>query len=55
MQNLEVHNQNFITFADTLFTVDVLGGVDTMQIENMICTLRISAYFSSFHKKIISL
>ena len=42
MQNLQIHNPNFITFADALFTIDVLGGVDLLQIEKMICTLRIS-------------
>jgi hypothetical protein len=42
MQNLIVHNQNFITYTDTLFTIDVLGGVDLQQIEKMICTLRIT-------------
>jgi len=42
MQNLQIHNPNFITFADKLFTIDVLGGVDLLQIEKMICTLRIT-------------
>jgi len=41
-QNLKIHNTRFITYEDELFKVDVLGGVDTMQIERMICTLRIS-------------
>jgi hypothetical protein len=45
MQNLTIHNPHFITYADTLFTIDVLGGVDLQQIERMICTLRIT------HKK----
>jgi len=42
MKNLEIHNSHFITFADDLFTIDVLGGVDVLQIERMICTLRIT-------------
>jgi len=42
MRNLTIHNPNFITFADVLFTIDVLGGVDLQQIEKMICTLRIT-------------
>ena len=42
MQNLTIHNPHFITHADTLFTIDVLGGVDLQQIERMICTLRIT-------------
>lgn len=42
MQNLQVHNPHFITYADTFFTIDVLGGVDLQQIERMICTLRIT-------------
>jgi hypothetical protein len=42
MKNLVIHNQNFITYADEIFTIDVLGGVDLSQIEKMICTLRIA-------------
>ncbi|MDR0207076.1 MAG: hypothetical protein LBI45_07480 [Bacteroidales bacterium] len=42
MQNLEIHNPNFITFTDEIFTIDILGGVDLQQIEKMICTLRIT-------------
>ena len=41
-KNLVVHNPHFITYTDEFFTADVLGGVDVQQIENMICTLRIS-------------
>lgn len=39
---IHVHNPHFITAQTALFTVDVLGGVDLMQIERMICTLRIN-------------
>jgi hypothetical protein len=42
MQNLQIHNPYFLTFADNLFTIDVLGGVDLQQVEKMICTLRIT-------------
>jgi len=42
MQNLEVHNTHFMTYSDTHFMIDVLGGVDLSQIERMICTLRIT-------------
>ncbi|MDR1739460.1 MAG: hypothetical protein LBR45_01710 [Bacteroidales bacterium] len=42
MQKLQIHNPHFITYADELFTIDVLGGVDVLQIERMICTLRIT-------------
>lgn len=42
MQDLEIHNPHFITYTDELFSIDVLGGVDTMQVERMICTLRIT-------------
>jgi hypothetical protein len=42
MQNLQIINPHFITYADNLFTVDILGGVDLAQIEKMICTLRIT-------------
>ena len=42
MQNLQIHNPHFIAYADERFTVDVLGGVDVLQIERMICTLRIT-------------
>jgi len=41
-KNLTVHNPHFITYGDDLFTIDVLGGVDSQQIENLICTLRIT-------------
>lgn len=39
---IKVHNPHFITAQNQLFTVDVLGGVDLMQLERMICTLRVS-------------
>jgi hypothetical protein len=39
---IQVHNPHFLTAQTSLFTVDVLGGVDLMQIERMICTLRIT-------------
>jgi hypothetical protein len=42
MKNLQIHNPHFITYTDEHFTVDVLGGVDLMQIERMLCTLRIT-------------
>ena len=38
MKHLQVHNPRFITYSDSLFTADVLGGVDLQQIERMICT-----------------
>ena len=39
---IKVHNPHFITAQTAQFTIDVLGGVDLMQIERMICTLRIN-------------
>jgi hypothetical protein len=42
MNNLQIINPHFIIYADTLFTIDVLGGVDLLQMERMICTLRIA-------------
>lgn len=42
MKNLKFHNPHFITYADDILTVDVLGGVDLQQIEKMICTLRLT-------------
>ena len=42
MQNLHIHNTNFITFKDSFLTIDILGGVDLQQVERMICTLRIT-------------
>ena len=41
-KNLKIHNTRFITYSDELLKVDVLGGIDTYQIERMICTLRIT-------------
>jgi len=42
MKNLQIHNNRFITYSDGILTADVLGGVDTQQIERMVCTLRVS-------------
>jgi hypothetical protein len=42
MENLQIHSTNFITYTDDYFMIDVLGGVDLQQVENMICTLRIT-------------
>ena len=42
MENLKINSPNWITFADNLFEIDVLGGVDLLQVEKMICTLRIT-------------
>ncbi len=42
MKHLHIHNPHFITYQNELLTIDVLGGVDLLQIERMICTLRVS-------------
>jgi len=42
MENLTIKSPNWITFTDNLFEIDVLGGVDLLQVEKMICTLRIT-------------
>jgi DNA-binding HxlR family transcriptional regulator len=42
MQNLHIHNANFITFKDPFLIVDILGGVDLQQVERMVCTLRVT-------------
>ena len=42
MQNLHIQSPHFITYADEHFTIDVLGGIDLLQIEKMICTLRVT-------------
>src|SRR5690554_5255539 len=42
MKNLQIHNNNFITFKNPILTVDILGGVDLQMIERMVCTLRIT-------------
>lgn len=39
---IQVHNPHFLTAQTAHFTIDVLGGVDLMQLERMICTLRVS-------------
>lgn len=39
---LQVNNSRFITYLDDIFIIDILGGVDTVQIERMVCTLRIT-------------
>lgn len=42
MNNLHIHNPHFITYQNDLLTIDILGGVDLLQLERMICTLRVS-------------
>jgi len=42
MKNLQIHNPHFITYTDEHFMIDVLGGVDVLQIERMYCTLKIT-------------
>ena len=42
MKNLHITNDHFISYKDELLTTDVLGGVDVLQMERMICTLRIT-------------
>ena len=42
MENLTIHNTNFITYKDDFLIIDVLGGVDLGQVERMVCTLRIT-------------
>lgn len=37
-----ITSSRFITYTDSLLTVDVLGGVDTSQVERMVCKLRIT-------------
>lgn len=39
---IKVHNPHFITAQTSIFTIDVLGGVDLQQMERMICTLRVT-------------
>jgi hypothetical protein len=41
MKDLQIQSPNLITYADDLFTVDVLGGIDLAQMEKMLCTLRV--------------
>ncbi len=41
MENLTFHNSNFITFEDKILNIDILGGIDLLQVERMVCTLRI--------------
>jgi len=41
MQNLQIQSPHLIIYTDEHFTIDVMGGVDLLQIEKMICTLRI--------------
>jgi len=42
MENLHIHNSNFITYKDDFLIIDILGGVDLQQVERMVCTLRIT-------------
>jgi len=42
MKNLQIINPHLITYTDEHFEISVLGGVDLLQIEKMICTLRVT-------------
>jgi hypothetical protein len=42
MKNLHITNAHFISYKDELLSTDILGGVDVLQTERMICTLRIN-------------
>lgn len=42
MSKLQVVNTHFITYKGDSLTFDVLGGVDMLQMERLVCTLRIS-------------
>ena len=42
MNPLQILNPHFLIYSDELFTIDVLGGIDLLQMERMICTLRIT-------------
>lgn len=55
MQNLVIHNSNFITFKDDFLTIDILGGVDFQQVERMVCTLRIAHKNYTFHRSTLDL
>jgi len=41
MKQLEIINPNFLTYTSDLFTIDILGGVDLLRLERMVCTLRV--------------
>ena len=55
MQNLTIHNANFITFKNAFLTIDILGGVDLSQVERMVCTLRISHQKDAIYRTTIDL
>ncbi len=55
MENLTIHNPNFITYGDDLLSIDVLGGVDLNHIERLVCTLRISYQNSPPYRTTIDL
>lgn len=42
MKDLNIVNAHLITYKGSVFTIDVLGGVDLTQVERMVCTLRIT-------------
>ena len=42
MQNLQIHNSNFISYKTDFILIDILGGVDLSHMERMVCTLRIT-------------
>jgi hypothetical protein len=42
MEQLTIHNKHFITYNDNYLLIDVLGGVDLVQMDRLVCTLRIT-------------
>lgn len=42
MENLTIHNPHFITYQSDLLTIDVMGGIDLIQVQRMVATLRIT-------------
>lgn len=39
---LQVNNPHLLTYQTDLLTIDILGGVEVMQLDRMVCTLRVS-------------
>jgi DNA-binding HxlR family transcriptional regulator len=42
MNQLNITNSNLITYTNELLTIDILGGIDLLQVDRLLCTLRIS-------------
>ena len=52
---IKVHNPHLLTVQTSIFTIDVLGGVDLSTVERMVCTLRVTYKAEPIYRTTIDL